>query len=274
MLTVRALFLIDILGCRGSGARQSCAVWGSARTYAIAAVFQIPVEEVSSQLQRAHPFDIWPVPLTQIHLTSDFKAVDEYLSHYQSSDVFIEVDAGASSEVSTSLFLPRVKLHSTEFAHLQALNAPEIRGDPWNPAPHLLHTAERGNDTIVCPERLFNCDHPLLQIVTNVVDYIRQALELCPPCLPSMMLKIAQCVYGDLNGVMMDIGHSSLASFHRTQLPVRYYRVNISHAQELPNEADPRSAGFCHDVRDCGAKFQTLVEERGDVHGSKYPRQA
>ena len=60
---------------------------------------------------------------------------------------------------------------------------------------------------------------------------------------------------------MMDIGRSSCAGFDRTRLPVRYYRVNFSRAQELSREADSRRASFCRDVRDCGAMFQTLVEE-------------
>jgi hypothetical protein len=60
---------------------------------------------------------------------------------------------------------------------------------------------------------------------------------------------------------MMDIGRSNSAGFDRIRLPVRYYRVNFSRAQELTREADTRSASFCRDVRDCGAMFQTLVEE-------------
>ena len=60
---------------------------------------------------------------------------------------------------------------------------------------------------------------------------------------------------------MMDIGCSNSIGFDRTRLPVRYYRVNFSRALELPREADPRSAGFCRDVCDCGAMLQTLVEE-------------
>jgi hypothetical protein len=71
-----------------------------------------------------------------------------------------------------------VKLHSTELALLRALNSDEIRSDPWNPAPRLLYTAERGTDAVLCFERLFDCDHPPLQTVANVVDYIRQALEV------------------------------------------------------------------------------------------------
>jgi hypothetical protein len=72
---------------------------------------------------------------------------------------------------------------------------------------------------------------------------------------------------------MMDIGRSSSAGFDRTRLPVRYYRVNFSHAQELTREADPRSASFCRDVCDCGAMFQTLVEEvsnRAAVSGLRF----
>ena len=87
--------------------------------------------------------------------------------------------------MSRSLILRRVKLKSTELALLRALNADEIRGDPWNPAPHLLYTAERGDDAILCIERLFDCDRPPLQTIANVVDYIRQALEVrCSPSAP------------------------------------------------------------------------------------------
>jgi hypothetical protein len=59
----------------------------------------------------------------------------------------------------------------------------------------------------------------------------------------------------------MDIGRSSAVGFDRTKLPVRYYRVDFSRARELPREADPRAAGFCRDVRDCGDMFETLVAE-------------
>ena len=60
---------------------------------------------------------------------------------------------------------------------------------------------------------------------------------------------------------MMDIGRSSCTGFDRTRLPVRYYRVNLSRAVQLPRESDPRGASFCRDVCDCGAMLQTLVEE-------------
>lgn len=71
-----------------------------------------------------------------------------------------------------------MKRDSTEFAILQSLNIDEIRHDPWNPAPNLLYTAEREDDAILGFERLFGCDDPPLQTVANVIDYIRQALEV------------------------------------------------------------------------------------------------
>ncbi|KAH9020048.1 hypothetical protein EDB84DRAFT_1581189 [Lactarius hengduanensis] len=174
-----------------------------------------------------------PVPI-QIHIISGFEAVvDEDLSHYQNSPaqdmVFVDADIGAPSE-------------------LRALNTTEIRSDPWNPAPRLLHTRARRH-------------HPPLQTVANVVDYIRQALEgLCF----QHEHKIAHCAYGD---DVMDISRSCSAGFDRTRLPVRYYRVNFSRAQELPREADPRSASLCRDVCDCGAMFQTLVDEVPKIGG-------
>jgi hypothetical protein len=71
-----------------------------------------------------------------------------------------------------------VKRDSAEFTILKSLNSGEVRNDPWNPAPNLLHAAERGDDAILCFERLFGCDDPPLQTVANVIDYIRQTLEV------------------------------------------------------------------------------------------------
>lgn len=135
-----------------------------------------------------------------MHLFSDFEAVvDEYLSQYQNSDsqdmvrtphptslhfaptrgqVIVEAD----TERSTALVLRRVKQHSTELALLRALNADDIRADPWNPAPRLLYTARRGtDDAVLCLERLFDCSEAPFQTIANVVDYIRQSLEVRYP---------------------------------------------------------------------------------------------
>ncbi|KAH8992293.1 hypothetical protein EDB86DRAFT_3079272 [Lactarius hatsudake] len=185
----------------------------------------------------------------------DFEAVDEYLSHYQSSDVpdmvLVEADAGASSEVSTSLILPRVKLHT-----------PSLRSSR-------LSTPLRSGATHGTPRRAYSTSQSAAMIPSSTLSasstvttrYYRVSRRWSTTSARPEALEIAHCAYGDPSGVMTDIGHSSPAGFDRTQLPVSYYRVNISHAQELPDEADPRSAGFCCDVRDCGAKFQTLVEE-------------
>jgi hypothetical protein len=171
-----------------------------------------------------------------------------------------------------------VKRHSTELAILQALNLDDIRNDPWNPAPRLLYTAERGEDVILCFEHLFDCDDPPMQTVANMIDYIRQALEVSPVQLlqlaPAVLLymqglcflheqKIVHLAYGEPNSVMMDIGRPNTASFDRTQLPVRYYRVNFTRAQQLSQEADPRGASFRRDVSDCGSMLQMLVQGVG-----------
>lgn len=92
-------------------------------------------------------------------------------------------------ETPESLIIRRVKRDGTEFTIIQNLNVDEIRHDPWNPAPNLLYAAERGDDAILCFERLFSCDDPPLQTVANVIDFIRQALEVktlsvCSAILP------------------------------------------------------------------------------------------
>ena len=107
---------------------------------------------------------------------------------------------------------------------------------------------------------------PPLQTVANVVDYICQALEVVPhlhPPTPNAECaknaqglsflhkhKIAHCVYGNSNGMLMDIGCSSSAGFDRTLLPVRYYRINFSCAQELLREVDLHGVSFCCDICD------------------------
>ncbi|KAH9165950.1 hypothetical protein EDB89DRAFT_259833 [Lactarius sanguifluus] len=200
----------------------------------------------SSHMFYVSPFDvqpITPVPI-QIHAISDFEAVvDEYLSHYQ--------NFGAQD-----WHILTVVVICTEHALLQALNTTETRSDLWNPALRLLHT----DDAILCIDRPFDCGHPPLQIVANVVDYIRQALEgLC--ILHEH--KITHCAYGDPSGAMMDTDRPSSAGFDRTRLPVRYYRVNFSRAQELPREADPLGASFFRNMCDCGAMFQNSSRRSG-----------
>ena len=113
-----------------------------------------------------------------LYVTSSTKRPVRKQKTKSNMQVIVEADACASSERTTALILRRVKLHSTELALLRALNADEIRADPWNPAPRLLYTAERGDAAVLCIERLFDCAQPPLQTVANVVDYIRQSLEV------------------------------------------------------------------------------------------------
>ncbi|KAI0292457.1 hypothetical protein BC826DRAFT_1019338 [Russula brevipes] len=214
----------------------------------------------------------------------DFEAVvDEYFSHYQPTDaehhlVFVEADSRTPSGKSTSLILRRVKRHSAELAILKALNLDEIRSDPWNPAPNLLYTGERGDDAVLCLERLFYSEDPPLQTVANVIDYIRQALEgLC--FLHEH--KIVHGAYGDSNGVMMDIGRRTTAGFDRTRFPVRYYRVDFARAQQLPRDADLRSTtsaatdwtGRPAQVPKIGGKLRSLVVAmKGGEYGAEDAR--
>jgi len=209
---------------------------------------------------------LYKMPTSQSSSTSshmffvDFEAVvDEYLSHYNTADtpdlVIVEASTNSPSGTPASLILRRVKRDSTELTILQSLNLDEIRSDPWNPAPNLLYTAERGEDAILCFERLFSCDSPPLQTVANVIDYIRQMLEgLC--FLHEH--NIVHRAYGDPKGVMMDIGRPTTADFDRTRFPVRYYRINFAKAQQLSRGAD-----FYSDVSDCGSMFQALVDSEG-----------
>lgn len=236
----------------------------------------VPLEHVQLGHEESPPGSLhakpglYNMPASQSSSTSshmffvDFEAVvDEFLSHYKTADspdlVIVEASTstGSPSGTPASLILRRVKRDSTELTILQSLNLSEIRSDPWNPAPNLLYTAERGEDAILCFERLFSCDNPPLQTVANVIDYICQVLEgLC--FLHEH--NIVHHAYGDPKSVMMDIGRPTAADFDRTRFPVRYYRINFAKAQQLSRDADPSGANFYSDVSDCGSMFQALVE--------------
>ncbi|KAH9035776.1 hypothetical protein EDB85DRAFT_2288535 [Lactarius pseudohatsudake] len=119
---------------------------------------------------------------------------------------------------------------------------------------------ERGDDAVLCLERLFATTRHYKLSRTWSTTFARRSRVLCF----QHEHKIAHCAYGD---DVMDISRSCSAGFDRTRLPVRYYRVNFSRAQELLREADPRSASLCRDVCDCGALFQTLVDEVPKIGG-------
>ena len=65
--------------------------------------------------------------------------------------MFAETDAGVPSELemSASLILRRVKLHSTKPAVIPDLTTDTIHCAPWNPARRLLYTAGRGDHAVL-----------------------------------------------------------------------------------------------------------------------------
>lgn len=68
---------------------------------------------------------------------------------------------------------------SPELYILLELNHPELRIDPWNPAPHILCAVEREDRVFLCMERLNPYDEPPFQTVANYIDFFRQILEVC-----------------------------------------------------------------------------------------------
>lgn len=91
--------------------------------------------------------------------------------------VFVQSDSDCFSPA-CSLIIKRMSTDSQEAYVLAYLNSDEVRQDPWNPAPRVLYAAERGDETIVCMERLFEFDQPPFQTVGNVIEFIRQTLEV------------------------------------------------------------------------------------------------
>ncbi|KAH9052258.1 hypothetical protein EDB87DRAFT_1692494 [Lactarius vividus] len=237
----------------------------------------VPIESMQLGGEESPLSGLYRMPPSQSSSTSshmfyiDFEAVvDEYLSHYQNSDahdmVFVEADtAGAPSEMSTSLILRRVKLHSTELALLRALNGTEIPERPMEPraaaAPH--RRARRRRDPL--PRAPIRLRPP------TTTDR-RERGRLHPPGARGTVLstraqdrplRVWRPKWRDDGHWPVELGLASIAR----GCPVRYYRVNFSRAKELPHEADLRSASFCRDVYDCGAMFQVLVEEVPKIGG-------
>jgi len=67
---------------------------------------------------------------------------------------------------------------STELLILLELNRPELRKDPWNPAPHILEAVERGELVYLCMQRLLEYNQPPLLTVAHYIDFFRQVLEV------------------------------------------------------------------------------------------------
>ncbi|EIM81694.1 uncharacterized protein STEHIDRAFT_171973 [Stereum hirsutum FP-91666 SS1] len=190
----------------------------------------------------------------------DYEAViDEYLSTYADSNykdlVFVQSDSDCFSPA-CSLIIKRMSTDSQEAYVLAYLNSDEVRQDPWNPAPRVLYAAERGDETIVCMERLFEFDQPPFQTVGNVIEFIRQTLEGLAFLHENRVILHS---YGDLHGTMMDIGGMSPDNFDRTKYPVRYYRINFSKAEQLEPGVSAHYSEFHKDVQDCGATLERML---------------
>jgi hypothetical protein len=72
----------------------------------------------------------------------------------------------------------RLQRLSEEVSILVELNRPQVRTDPWNPAPYLLRLSNRGDSVYLLLERLQPYDKPPLQTIGNYIDLIRQILEV------------------------------------------------------------------------------------------------
>ena len=64
-------------------------------------------------------------------------------------------------------------------------------------------------------------------------------------------------VYGDLTGVMIEIGHPTAAEFHCSALSVGLLRIALISRRHNGLArccvSAPHNANFCHDVSDCGS---------------------
>jgi hypothetical protein len=152
----------------------------------------------------------------------------------------------------------RLLIDSHELQLLRFFDADEVRHDPWNLAPRIIQLSERGNSAVVCLERLFEYDQPPLQTVANVIDFVKQTLEGLAFLHEH---RIAHGAYGDTTGIMVDLGHPRYEDFDRARLPVRYYRVDFSHAERLAMDTPPRHSLFIQDVKDCASMFLPLMQE-------------
>ena len=104
-----------------------------------------------------------------------------YLDCFDSrTQPFVSSPINNPDHSSYSLTLRRIPTTSPEYLIVQYLSSDERRQDPWNPAPRLLYKTERDGSHILCFERLSEYDQPPFQNIANVIDFIRQTLEVFP----------------------------------------------------------------------------------------------
>ncbi|KAJ7032058.1 hypothetical protein C8F04DRAFT_1396953 [Mycena alexandri] len=167
--------------------------------------------------------------------------------------------AASSTEANDSMMIKCLLASSDELIILLRLNHPDFRGDPWNPAPHILCAVTRDERVFLCLQRLVEFNQPPLQIVSNYIDFYRQVLEGLTFLHEH---SIAQLSCLDLSSYMVDLGHTtssasdSVESFDRTRYPVRYYFTNLENASEFESRAEP---AFRKDVEDCAIMMEKLA---------------
>ena len=140
-----------------------------------------------------------------------------------------------SSSTTTVLLLSFSRSSPYLFLFLE-LNHPTLRSDPWNPCPSILRAVERGNSVHLIIETLLpSFDYPPFQTYYDWIEFVRQLLQ------GLSFLHEHSIVHAGLNDVafMVDIGtgplytsSTSIASFDRSRLPVKYYFGSLAKAAE------------------------------------------
>ncbi|KAJ4000656.1 hypothetical protein F5050DRAFT_1541762, partial [Lentinula boryana] len=163
-----------------------------------------------------------------------------------------------------------------------ALNAPELRSDPWNPVPRILRAVERN----LSSKENSNMDPDKQEeeqgTVAQWIDFFRQVLE------GLAFLHENGVVWGaakELEMFMMDISSDPEAfasgthtnwTFDRNRYPVKYYFTNFRRARQIspPIIATPApspSSPFTQEVQSCGKWFEALIEGIHSFRGPLLP---
>ena len=189
---------------------------------------------------------------------------------------------------------------SAELLILLELNRPELRKDPWNPAPHILEAVERGELVYLCMQRLLEYNQPPLLTVAHYIDFFRQVLEVfftgrCPShfshIAQGLVFLHEQRIAGlncyNTSSFMVDlssapqtpatpsddheISSGEMATrFDRFSYPVRYYFMSFSKAnrvqQEILHPSSSSAAPFGESAR-AACPFQRDVQDCGTMFG-------
>ena len=200
-----------------------------------------------------------------------------------------------------SLMVRRLGRSSQELFLLLGLNMPELREDPWNPAPHIVRAIEKDGQVYLFLQRLSNYIKPPLLNVAHYIDFFRQVLEVrLDGWFTGYFVthdqglsflheqRIAGLNLTEPSSYMVDLSsapHKSKFSsdpqhvvyFDRLSYPVRYYLVDFTDAKRIPlgssfpssSPATPSetlqqsipACPFRRDVQDCGTLFEKLLSD-------------